>query len=75
MLAYARALGVTYYVQNYASIIRQPVLVHTIFMSAQMAVVQQDVYLGHVSKDFQVGVVDTQAMNINWVTGHMLWHC
>ena len=24
MLAYARALGVTYYAQNYASIIRQP---------------------------------------------------
>ena len=26
MLAYARALGVTYYAQNYASIIRQPLL-------------------------------------------------
>ena len=26
MLAYARALGVTYYAQNYASIIRQPLI-------------------------------------------------
>ena len=26
MLAYAQALGVTYYAQNYASIIRQPLL-------------------------------------------------
>ena len=26
MLAYARALGVTYYAQNYAGIIRQPLL-------------------------------------------------
>ena len=33
MLAYARAFGVTYYTQNYASIIRQPLLVTYLYQT------------------------------------------